>query len=140
MGRYLSPLVTEGVIALEGLSTVALAATEIFTTPNKDDYAGALYEADVFLRVNTTDGGTSPTIGITITATEGAAAEAYVVPLMTQAGAIDTSIALTGGDAAHGRVFFRADKNTAVQWTRVAGGTPSNDGNFDVFIVINRVK
>ena len=140
MSRYLSPLALEGIVASEGLATVALAATTFFTTPNKDDYNGALYEADIYLRVNTTDGGTTPTVGITITATEGADAIAYVVPLMTLAGAIDTSAALTADQAFHGRVFFRADKNTAVQWTRVSGGTPSNDGNFDVFILVHRIK
>lgn len=139
--RYLSPLAVEGEVASEGLSTVALSATTFFTTQNKDDYNGALYEADVFIRVNTTDGGTTPVLGITLTATEGASAIAYVVPLMTLAGAIDISAALTAGQCYHGRVFFRADKNTAVQWTRVAtGGTPNNDGNFDVFILVKRVR
>lgn len=141
MSRYLSPLVTEGEVAAEGLSTVALAATTIFTTPNKDDYNGALYEADCYVKCNTLDGGTTPTVALSLTVTEGGTARTITIPLMSEAGAIATAFSLGTSDrVTHGRVYFRADKNTNVQWTRTAGGTPSNNGNFDVFIVINRVR
>jgi len=139
MGIYLSPLVTEGQIRQEGLQTVALSATEVFTTPNKDDYNGAIYEAYVYVRVNTLDGGTTPTIAISLVATEGASARTLVVPLATEAGAYAATLSLAAATSAHGKVTFRADKNTAVNWVRTAGGTPSNNGNFDVFIIINRI-
>lgn len=140
MSQYLSPFVLEGIVNAEALGTVAQAATTFFTTPNKDDYNGALYSADVYIRVNTIDGGGTPTLGISIVATEGASARTVVVPLMTEAGAIAVAASLGAVTSFHGRTFFRADKNTAVQWTRVAGGTPNGAGNFDVFILVHRVR
>lgn len=144
MGQYLSPLVVEGSVRAEGIATVALSATTIFTTPDLVDYAsaggGALYRADAYLHVNTVDGGTTPTVALSILATDNGAAVTYVIPLMTLAGAIDTTVDLATDElSAHGSVVFRADRNTNVQWVRTAGGTPSNNGLFDVYIVITRI-
>lgn len=137
---YLSPINVEAQVALEGLSTVALASTTIATTPNKDDNNGALYAAFVFIRVNTLDGGTTPTLGISLTYTEGASARTKVLSITNEAGAAATSISLGAANTGHSLCVFRADKATDIKWTRVAGGTASNDGNFDVFITVLRIK
>lgn len=139
MGKYLSPLVVEGEVRSEGLSTVAASAATIFTVPNKDDYNGALFRANVYLRVNTLDGGTSPTLGINIIATEGASARTSRVPIALEAANGAQLVSLGAAISGCGSIVFRADKNTAVQWSRTEGGTPSNNGNFDVFIVIERI-
>lgn len=140
MPRYLSPLVTEGDLNQVGLSTVAQSATTVFTTLNNDDNNGELIEVDVYLRVRTLDGGTSPTLGISITYTDAGSARTMVVPLAAEAGSYGTSISLGAVNSASGKVMIRCDKNTNVQVTRVAGGTPSNNGVFDVLILFNRVR
>lgn len=140
MGAYLSPLEVVGQVRLEGLSTVTAAAATIVTTPNTAEYDGALYEAKVYVRINTLDGGTSPTLGVNIIATEGASARTARVSLQLEAAAPALLVSLGAANTASGSIFFRADKNTAIQWSRTEGGTPSNNGNFDVFIVVVRVR
>lgn len=142
MSKYLSPTVVEGEHAVEGATTVAAAIATLFTFPDKDDNHGALYTADVYVRVNTLDGGTTPTLVIALTATEGASARTMIVPMANEAGTYTAAGVMTLAAAAsfHGSIRFRADKNTAFRWTRTAGGTPDNAGNFDVFIVVTRYR
>lgn len=140
MGVYISPLEMAGQVRSEGLSTVAATAATILTTPNTADADGALYEAKVYVRINTLDGGTSPTLGINIIATEGASARTARVPLQLEAANGAQLISLGAANTASGSIFFRADKNTAIQWSRTEGGSPSNNGNFDVFIVVIRIR
>lgn len=142
MPKYLSPTVVEGELALEAGTTVAQAITTIFTFPDKDDNNGALYRADVYVRVNTLDGGTTPTLTIALTATEGGSARTMIVPMANEAGTYTAAgvITLAAASSFNGGIVFRADKNTAFRWTRTAGGTPDNAGNFDVFIVVTRYR
>lgn len=141
MAQYLSPLSVEGKVKSNGNSTVALAATTIFTTPNTDEYNGAVYAADVYLRVRTLDGGTTPTVTIGIIATDTASARTSIVPLANEAGTYTAAgvATLAAVGSFSGKIVFRADKNTNVQYVLTAGGTPSNNGVFDVFIQIYRV-
>ena len=141
MSRFLSPIEVVATHKVRNASTVGVAIATFATLPNRDDFNGALYAADFFLRVDTTDGGTTPTLALTLTTVEDGDTIAYIVPLMSELGVLTTAgaAAITANKAFHGRVFFRADKNSAVRLTRTAGGTPSNDGVFDIDIVVYRI-
>lgn len=139
MGAYLSPIEHVATVRSEANATVALSATTLVTTPNNDDYAGALYQVNAFVRVNTLDGGTTPTLGLNVVYTEGGSARTKRIPLQDEAGATAATFTLGAAGTASGHGVIRADKNTNIQWSRTAGGTPSNNGDFDVFLYITRI-
>lgn len=140
MPKYLSPITVEAEVTSLATATVALSATTIATTPNKDDNNLELLQADVHVRVLTVDGGTTPTVGVNIIATDSTSARTLRVPLATEAGAYAATADLATLGVYSGSRVFRADKNTNIQWSRTSGGTPSNNGSVDYTITIRRVK
>ena len=140
MPKYLSPLTVEAEVASLAQATVALTASTLATTPNSAEYDKALYQVDVYVRVLTIDGGTTPTAAINIVFTDNASARTKAVPLATEAGAYAATANLGALGTYSGSSVFRADKNTNIQWSRTAGGTPSNNGSTDYIVTCRRVR
>lgn len=148
MGRFLSPLEIIGHVLKEGLSDLGAAAVTIVTTPNDDEYDGALYECSAYVRVNTLDGEAVAAVPLQIKliVTEGASARTLVVPLVNEAGTVAVSYDISTTSGAVGLVrgmpfTFRADKNTAIQYQvdELTSDVADDDGNFDLQIQIKRV-
>ncbi len=132
---------TNDQVALVGRGVIDdVTATTIFTNPNFNTSNGAFYRVDTFLRVNTVDGGTTPTAEVNVLFTEGASARNQIVAMFDEAGVSALTVDMASVGTYYGSTIIKADQNTAIQYQLSEGGTPDELGDFDFDIRLTRLS